>query len=64
MIRFRFRYTVAGGHTHVRVFAGDATSLNATLGKCGELTFRNEEWEQFREQFKRANVEFLPDQIT
>lgn len=62
MIRFRFRYEVAGGHTHVRVFAGDSVSVSATLGKCGDLCFRNEEWEQFMKQFKHSNVEFLPDQ--
>ena len=38
---FRFRYRVAAGHTHVRVFAGEGTLC---LGHCGELTFRNEEW--------------------
>ena len=61
MIRFRFRYEVAGGHTHVRVFAGDTLSAGATLGKCGDLVFRNEEWGQFRQQVKAANVEFVPD---
>lgn len=34
-------YERGGGHTHVRVFAGkDALSRS----KCGDLTFRNEEW--------------------
>lgn len=42
---FRFRYKVQGGHTHVRVFAGK--SFNGTLGKAGDLAFRNEEWEDF-----------------
>ena len=37
---FRFRYEVLGGHTHVRVFAG--TGPNVTLGKCGDLVFRND----------------------
>lgn len=42
---FRFRYLQAGGHTHVRVFAGVS---EGALGKCGDLTFRNEEWEEFK----------------
>jgi hypothetical protein len=34
-----------GGHTHVRVYAG---MEGMVLAKCGDLTFRNEEWEEFR----------------
>lgn len=45
MSAFRFRYEVAGGHTHVRLFAGEG--LGFTLGKCGDLTFRNDEWSDF-----------------
>lgn len=62
MVRFRFRYVEQGGHTHVRVFAGESQQLGATLAKCGDLCFRNEEWAQFVKQFKQANVEFLSDQ--
>lgn len=43
---FRFRYLVQGGHTHVRLFAGPH---EGALGKCGDLAFRNEEWEAFKE---------------
>lgn len=39
-MKFRFRYKIAGGHVHVRVFAGTGD----TLGKCGDLVFREEEW--------------------
>lgn len=35
-------YTIVGGHTHVRVF------MNG--GECGDLCFRNEEFEQLREE--------------
>jgi hypothetical protein len=35
-------YEVLGGHTHVRVFAGRGADHRA---KCGDLTFRNEEWD-------------------
>lgn len=33
----KWYYTIQGGHTHVRVF------MNG--GKCGDLVFRNEEFE-------------------
>ena len=42
---FHFRYQVQGGHTHVRVFAGPHENA---LGKCGDLTFRNEEFNIFK----------------
>ncbi len=41
---FRFRYKKQGGHTHVRLFAGKGS---LSLGLCGSLVFRNEEWEDF-----------------
>lgn len=37
-----FRKRVLGGHTHVEVFAGRDEHHR---GKCGDLVFRNEEWE-------------------
>ena len=37
----KWYFSIAGGHTHVRVF------MNG--GKCGDLCFRNEEFEQVRE---------------
>jgi hypothetical protein len=36
--------TQLGGHTHVRVFAGN-DALHR--GKCGDLVFTNEEWALF-----------------
>jgi hypothetical protein len=36
----KWYYTIAGGHTHVQVF------MNG--GKCGDLVFRNEEFEQVK----------------
>jgi len=41
---FRFRYRVLGDHTHVQLFAGRTVG---SLGNCGALVFRNEEWEAF-----------------
>ncbi len=51
-------YTIAGGHTHVRVFMNGA--------KCGDLCFRNEEFELVREscpwiQFTNENSD---DRVT
>jgi hypothetical protein len=36
----KWYFKVCGGHTHVRVFMNGA--------KCGDLCFRNEEFEQVR----------------
>lgn len=40
------KYKVLGGHVHCRVFA--ARQLNTTFAKCGDLTFRVEEFEDFQ----------------
>ena len=37
----KWYYTIAGGHTHVRVF------MNG--GKCGDLCFRNAEFELIKQ---------------
>lgn len=36
-----WRFTISGGHTHVRVFMNGA--------KCGDLCFRNEEFKRIQE---------------
>lgn len=57
---FRFRYQEQGGHTHVRLFAGPD---GGTLGKCGDVVFRNEEWAEFKETFTSdARVEFKEEE--
>lgn len=38
----KWYYRIMGGHTHVKVFMNDA--------KCGDLCFRNEEFELVRQQ--------------
>jgi len=53
---FRLRYKVLGGHTHVRFFAGQGDS---SLGKCGDLVFRNEEWVAFIGQLANTSIEIL-----
>lgn len=47
---FRIYSAVAGGHTHTRWFAGKGS---CSLGKCGDLIFRNEEWIAFLEELNR-----------
>lgn len=60
---FRFCYREQGAHTHVRVFAGRGAS---SLGKCGDLIFRNEEWAAFVEEVNRGkaggDIEFVPEE--
>ena len=43
----KWYYKVMGGHTHVRVF------MNG--GKCGDLCFRNEEFDRIREHYALLN---------
>ena len=41
---FRIHHETQGGHVHCRFFSGPH---DGALGKCGELTMRVEEFEQF-----------------
>lgn len=56
MNTLRFYYRQAGGHTHVRVFCGPS---GQTAGKCGDLVFRNEEWDDIQRLLR--NAEFRPE---
>jgi hypothetical protein len=60
---FRFRFKVAGAHTYVRVFAGKE---GGTLGKAGNLVFRNEEWADLAPLLEGAPhssfVEIVPEE--
>lgn len=69
-MHFRFRYNQTPGllHTYIRVFAGRS---EASLGLCGSLTMRNEEFDRFKESFDvgtsfsgETKVEFIPDDLT
>ena len=53
MSKQKWYYKVLGGHTHVRVF------MNG--GKCGDLCFRNEEFESFKDHQAMSLVEFIPE---
>ncbi len=44
----KWYYKMAGGHIHVRVF------MNG--GKCGDLCFRTEEFEDVRREANRSGV--------
>ena len=56
-VKFRLRYQVLGGHTHVRVFAGKGEAL----GKCGDLVFRNEEWTALVHQLGSTRIRILQE---
>ncbi len=56
VVIFRFRYQVAGGHVHIRMFAG---YHDGALGKCGDLCMRHEEFEVFREA--ATFIQFIPE---
>ena len=53
---FRLYHETKGGHVHCRLFAGPH---EGALGKCGDLTMRAEEFEQFA-WATRSRVEFDP----
>ena len=59
MIIVRARFEELGGHTHVRVFA--TMCGEASLGKAGDLVFRNEEWSAIRPALERIGWQVLPE---
>lgn len=52
---FRIYHETLGGHVHMRVFAG---KHDGALGKCGDLTMRSEEFEEFRYSVVQMVIEF------
>lgn len=50
---FKVVYKVAGGHTHMRVWAG---SRAGSLGLAGELVMLNEEFYNFRKIMEAAHA--------
>lgn len=57
-IRFRLRYVELGGHTHIRVFAGQGE----ILGLAGTLVLRNEEWGELRQKLAlTTNIEIVEE---
>jgi hypothetical protein len=48
-----FFYQIVGGHTHVRVFTNGA--------KCGDLCFRNEEFDHIRRNASPSVIICIPD---
>ena len=55
---FRIYHETAGGHVHMRVFAG---KRDGALGKCGDLCMRVEEFEEFR---NCSLIDFRPETIS
>lgn len=53
---FRLYYELRGAHVHCRLFAGPH---DGALGKCGDLTMRGEEFEQFMERC--PTIEYRPE---
>lgn len=61
MIHFRFRYAFSGGHAHVRVFAG----AGQTLGLCGKLVMRLEEFDKLRLEAERpGQIDFIEEGVS
>lgn len=58
--RFKFYYEEAGGHTHVRFFAG-SNRPGATLAKAGDFVLRNEEWVDFMDSAEHSLIEFVDE---
>jgi hypothetical protein len=52
---FMFWYEEAGGHTHMRLFAG---KTKMSRSKSGDLVLRNEEFAEFRRRGELAGFEF------
>ena len=55
---FRIYHEKLGGHVHMRVFAG---RYKHSLGKCGDLSMRDDEFEEFVRRLDGTGVELLPD---
>lgn len=53
---WRCYYVKHGGHVHCRLFCGP---IKGALGKCGDLTFREEEFTVFTEIHRVFTVEFV-----
>jgi hypothetical protein len=51
---FRLYYRILGGHVHCRLFAGNGPSL----GKCGDLTMRVDEFAAFKAA--ASFIQFIP----
>jgi hypothetical protein len=62
MSHFRFRFEIAGGHVHMRLFAGKSSEV--THGKCGDLCMTYVEFLQFREHVKSSEFEFVEENFS
>lgn len=58
-MHLRFRYSVRGGHVHVRVFESLAPS--ESMAKSGDLTFTLRVWEATKPRLERLGWECLDE---
>lgn len=59
---FRLYHILQGAHVHCRLFSGTA---KGSLGKCGDLVMREEEFKQFKQaatfiQFREDKGRLVP----
>ena len=59
MTHFRLRFERLGIHVHCRLFAGPRRE--ATHGKCGDITMRDDEFTDFRDLVKSSEFEFVEE---
>lgn len=52
---WRMYYVKQGGHVHCRLFCGP---IEGALGKCGDITFREEEFTEFTRIRKVIAMDF------
>jgi hypothetical protein len=54
-MNFRFRYTRAGGHTHVTLFVSNGTE-ETSHANAGSLCLDNEQWEELRDIIETGDM--------
>lgn len=54
MNHFRLRFAYVGGHVHVSVWV--APTDDATHTRAGQLIFRPQEWEDFRDLLRGVEI--------
>lgn len=57
---FRLYYKRRGGHVHCRLFCGPQ---EGALGKCGDLTFRLEEFTEFTRIRQSLAIDFRSEEV-
>jgi len=55
---FRYRYTKAGGHYHIRAFSG---VINQTFAKMGDLVMDERDFARLQEVCRLSGDELIPE---